>query len=238
MHKWIGTALEPHLGELKPVQQKELIESFVSLEKPTQLRYTRQQQRERALREAEASLTANATQNLPGDGRLKGPFIPGAAAEETEESPPDAYDFAEPQNILDRLPEAFYENLASSKWKERKEGALDPLLEMLKKTPKLQDANYDELVRQLSAKMSDANIACVIASAGCLECLARGLRTAFGRYKPLAFPLMLERCKEKKASVIDALANALDAICESVSLMAFQIVSLVTTETLENAPQF
>lgn len=209
LHRWLGAALDPSLSDLKPVQQKELTELFATEEKACQTRYTRAQQREKALKEAEASLNANHTEPLHSHEPL--------AELIEEDAPVDAYDLSEPQVILNRMPADFYDNLSSTKWKDRKELALDPLLEMLRKTPRLQDENYDELVRALAGRMPDANIACVISAAGCVEYLAKGLRQNFGRYKSTVMPPILERCKEKKASVIEALAAALDAIFESVS---------------------
>lgn len=207
----MGSALDPSLADLKPVQQKELAESFVDEMKPVQTRFTRTQQRERALKEAEASLTANDPMRPDGTNDEEG----GGVAE--EEPLIDAYDMAEPQQVLNRLPAGFYDNLASAKWKDRKELALDPLLEVLKVTPRVQDGNYDDLIRSLAGRMTDANIACVISAAGCIERLAKGLRQDFARYKSIALAPVLERCKEKKASVTDALAAALDAIFQSVS---------------------
>lgn len=211
LHRWLGSALDPHMADLKPVQQKELTESFAGEEKATQSRFTRVQQRERALRDAEATLTANQSEQTAADDVQQ--------HEEPESEAIDAYDLAEPQAILNKLPEGFYTHLASAKWKDRKEMALDPLLETLKRSPRIQDANYDELVRALAGRMTDANIACVISAAGCIEYLAKGLRQDFGRYKIAAMPPILERCKEKKVSVTDALGAALDNILLSVGVL-------------------
>lgn len=213
LHRWLGSALDPCLSDLKPVQQKELAELFSNEEPPSQTRFTRLQQRDRALKEAEASLTANDAVKASANDA-------SAGIQQDDDMTADAYDLSEPQNILDRLPADFYVNLASAKWKERKELALDPLLDILKKTHRLQDGNYDELVRSLAGRMTDANIACVISASGCIEALAKGLRQNFARYKPATVPLILERCKEKKVSVTDALGRALDAILQSVSPQA------------------
>jgi cytoskeleton-associated protein 5 len=186
-----------------------LNESFAGEEKPTQTRLTRAQQRERALKEAEASLEGTIKENGEG-GEARAGDVPDEEAE--------PMDFSDPVSILDKLPPDFYDMLASTKWKERKELALEPLLEILKKSPKIVDANYDELVRALAGRMSDANIVCVIAAANCIECIAKALKTAFSRYKPMTVPPILERCKEKKQSVTDALAAALDAAAASVSV--------------------
>ena len=231
LHRWLGAALDPHLSDLKPVQIKELNESFVNEEKPEQTRFTRTQQRDRARKEAEASLSggATATNGNAGDEDAADP-------EEEEVEVVDAFDFAEPANILDKLPDGFYENLSSSKWKDRKEVALDPLLEMLRKFPRLQDGSYDELVRSLAGRMTDANIACVISAAGCLEHLAKGLRVSFARYKTAVIPPLLERCKEKKASVTDALGSALDATFASLASIS-EITEDITTFSKHKNPQ-
>lgn len=215
LHRWLGPALDAHLADLKPVQQKELAEAFAGESLPTQTRFTLVQQREKALQEAEAALTANEAGTMGTEEK-------SPVDNEPEDIQVDGYDLADPQPVLNKLPQAFYENLSSAKWKDRKELALDPLLETLRRTPRIEDANYDDLVRALAGRMTDANIACVISAAGCLECLAKGLRQDFARYKSTAISPVLERCKEKKASVTDALAAALDAIFQSVSLAYVQ----------------
>lgn len=65
---------------------------------------------------------------------------------EVEET--DAFDFADPVDITEKLPGNFYELLASKKWQERRE-ALDALLEKAK-TPKILDKDYTELLAALA----------------------------------------------------------------------------------------
>jgi hypothetical protein len=127
----------------------------------------------------------------------------------------DPYDLAEPVDVLAKLPPDFYDKLASSKWKERKEEALDPLLSVVN-VVRIKDGHLDELVRSLAGRMSDNNIACVTVAAQCLECLAKGLRSSFAKYKGSVVPPVLEKLKEKKQSVVDALAATLDAVFDSV----------------------
>jgi cytoskeleton-associated protein 5 len=50
-----------------------------------------------------------------------------------------------------------------------------------------------------------------------VEALAKGMMTAFGRYRETVVPLMLERLKERKASVTDTIGAALDAVFHTVS---------------------
>lgn len=63
----------------------------------------------------------------------------------------------------------------------------------------------------------DANVVCVMLAAGCLENLAKGLRQDFARYREGTVAAILSRTKEKKANVLEALGNALDAIFHTVS---------------------
>lgn len=76
-------------------------------------------------------------------------FILGVEEDEEVEDAPvvDAYDLADPVDILSKLPKDFYEKLEAKKWQERKE-ALE-LLEGLVKVPKLENGEYGDLVRAL-----------------------------------------------------------------------------------------
>lgn len=125
---------------------------------------------------------------------------------------------AEPVDIIPKLPSSLKTNLASSKWKERKE-VLDELLALLNATPRIKDSSeYGELARSLAVCIQkDANINCVMTAAGCMEGLAKGLMGAFGRFRESVVGPMLERLKERKANVTDAIGAALDAVFLTVS---------------------
>lgn len=69
----------------------------------------------------------------------------------------------------------------------------------------------------------DANINCVIVAANCLEHLAKGMGTPFGRYREAIVPLMLARLKERKANVTDAIGGALDALFATVQLLLLRL---------------
>lgn len=206
LYRYIGSAIDTHLSELKPVQIKELNESFADLDAKgegkgtgVQSRFTRSQQREQQVKEAEGTLS-------------------GGAEEQEDEEPAAEHfemDLAEPVNVYSKIPAGFFEKVASSKWKERKEEALDPLLAVVS-VPKIVDADFGELIRVLAGRMGDANIACVISAAGCIEALAKGLKENFAKYKGTVLGPMMEKLKEKKQSVLDALASALDAVFLSV----------------------
>lgn len=122
-------------------------------------------------------------------------------------------------DLRKKLPAGFFDHLASTKWKERKEEALDPLLTTLTSTPKLSEEDYTDILAALAKRMTDANVACVTVAAQCIAGIANGLKSGFARYKSTVVPPLLERLKEKKQSVVDALAAALDATGRSVWLL-------------------
>ncbi|PLW13944.1 hypothetical protein PCASD_19944 [Puccinia coronata f. sp. avenae] len=174
IYQFLGAALEPSLSGLKPVQVKELQDSFATLDAegkgkgtgiPT--RETTGQMRDRLQREAQAALKENDPTDDDADDDAA--HDRQALDEPPDDDDIDPYDLADPIAILDQIPSGFYEHLASSKWKERKEEALDPLLAILKPAIKIKNDHYDELVKALAGRMADANILCVIGAANCLR---------------------------------------------------------------------
>jgi len=150
--------------------------------------------------------------------RLVTLFVPTLDLILAVEAPPDARETAEVVDIATKLPPSFQTNLKSSKWKERKE-ALDDLHTLLIATPRIKDAaEFSELTRSLASCIAkDANINCVIVAANCLEEMAKAMIDTFAKYRESVIPLMLERLKERKANVTDAIGAALDAVFATVS---------------------
>ena len=131
----------------------------------------------------------------------------------------------EPVDIVPKIPSNMQAGLSSSKWKERKE-ALDDLLALLNATPRIKEAQeLSDVAKALAGRMTDANINCVIAAANCMEALAKGLMGSFARFREMVVPSMIERLKERKANVTDAIGNALDAVFSTVSSQNFNIIS-------------
>ncbi|KAG0644389.1 armadillo-type protein [Tuber brumale] len=193
LYKWLKDAMKPmFFNDLKPVQQKELEEAFekVKDESPKQ---------ERLLRSQQATTGGEEEQG-----------------EEEVEAEVDAFDLAEPVDVLSKLPSEFQEMIASTKWKDRKD-ALESLFALLN-VPRIRDGDFNEIIRALAKSMKDANVVVVTVAANCVELLANGLRKAFGRYRSSIMTPILERLKEKKPTVVEALAKALDAIFGATSL--------------------
>jgi cytoskeleton-associated protein 5 len=118
--------------------------------------------------------------------------------------------FVEPVDIMPKIPQDFHTHISSSKWKDRKE-TLDAVFEVVKVTPRIVDADgISDIVRALANRMSDANINVVMVAASVVGALAKGIGKPFAKFKNIVVPPMLERLKERKQSVIDALSAGLD----------------------------
>ncbi|KAH7149041.1 armadillo-type protein [Dactylonectria estremocensis] len=202
LYRWLREAMKPMFwGELKPTQQTDLEAQFekVKVEAPPK--------QERLLRSQQEAI-ANAPAG--GDDYAE----EGEEPEEAEEV--DAFDLAEPQDISKKIPPNFSDMLASSKWKDRKE-AVDGLHQALN-VPRIKDSDFSEVSRGLAKCMKDANVAVVTQAALCIQSLATGLRKGFGKYRTTVMQPIMDRLKEKKVTVAEALGGALDAVFMSTDL--------------------
>ncbi|XP_066503384.1 cytoskeleton-associated protein 5-A-like isoform X2 [Hoplias malabaricus] len=206
VYRWIRDALRPPLQNINSVLLKELEEEWAKLptSAPRQSRFLRSQQDLRAKFEQQQ-------QNGGGDE--------GDDGEDSEEAAPavDAYELLEAVEILSKLPKDFFEKIEAKKWQERKE-ALDAL-ESLTKNPKLESGEYGDVVKALNKVIGkDSNVMLVTIAAKCVAGLAAGLRKKFAVYAGHLVPTILEKFKEKKAQVVQALQEAVDAVFLSTTL--------------------
>lgn len=198
-YRWLKEAMKPLFwNDLKPVQQTDLDKLFEKVKDeppPKQERLLRSQQ---AAREVAAA---------------------GPGGEEEEEEEEDAAIDLEPEfeavDVFPNIPKDYNERLSSSKWKDRKE-ALDEVHKALNH-PRIAEGPFDDLVRGFAKSMKDANIAVVIVAANCVELLAKGLKKSFAKYRKDIMSPMMERLKEKKQTVTDAIGAALDAVFASTN---------------------
>lgn len=220
----MGPAIEPWLAELKPVQVKELKDAFDAMEKDGKGKGSIKQDRMTRSQAREAEKAAES-----GEVEASGEGDAAAGTEcflntlhrhliSSSEELLDPRAFAEPVDITSKIPPSA--QLSSSKWKERKE-AMDDFVSVLKATPKIKEAQeYLDLAKTLAATIpKDSNINCVISAANCIEGMALGLGPFFGRSRETIVPLMLERLKERKVSVTDAIGAALDAVFTCVGVI-------------------
>ena len=199
-YRWLKDAMKPLFwNELKPVQQQDLEKLFEKAkEEPPP-------KQERLLRSQQAAAA-------PAGGDTD-------VVEEQDNNEAAAIDL-EPEyeavDVMPKIPKDLQERLGSTKWKDRKE-ALDDLLKVIDH-PFIKEGSFDDILRSLAKAMKDANIMVVITAANCVEAFAKGLRKAFGKYRTIVEAPMLDRFKEKKQSVTDAIGAALDAVFMSTSL--------------------
>ena len=162
---------------------------------------------------------ANGVFAPPGDGSTPMDVDGDVDAHLTATAPaslPDAYEFADPESVLDKLEKApaekeqpkFWDAIVSSKWKERL-GALSQL-RALADHPKLACGEYGELARALKKVVTkDSNVACVGEACAAAGALAKGLRREFRSEARLLLPGMLDKLKDKNAGVLAKNRDAL-----------------------------
>ncbi|KAM3584347.1 hypothetical protein VKS41_003168 [Umbelopsis sp. WA50703] len=209
LYRWIGPAVNQFLSELKPVQVKELEESFSQLpqEKAVPVRLLRSQQE---------LVQANSENNADDDVEMD-----DEAAQQDDEEDTSGLDLVDPVDILSKLPQDFFELLTSKKWQERKE-ALEQLLAAAK-TPKIAEREYSELMSALAK------------ATNCIEEIANGLRQSFHRYKGTVLPPLIDKLKERKPQVLEQLFNAAAAV---FAVIAFEeVVEEVTSGAKHKNPQ-
>ncbi|XP_043494004.1 protein mini spindles isoform X1 [Polistes fuscatus] len=218
MYRWIGVPLKQQLNTLKPVHITELETEFNNLgnEKAVPKRYLKSQKPK----------TTCVIDPIMGDDSE------GEKEEIDRDVAPDIdpYELLNPVDILSKLPKDFYENLEAKKWQERKQ-ALE-ILEKLVSNPKLESGDYGEVVKALKRVISkDTNVLVVALAGKCLTGLATGLRKRFQSYAISCLAAILEKFREKKQNVVQALREAADAIFGSVTI---DLILEDTLAALEN----
>lgn len=223
LYKWLGDSYcDVLFPSLKEIQQKDLRKSFDEVKgvPPQQLRLLRSQQAAAAAAAA-ASASANETQDVDMDG------VSGNPEDEEE------MDFTDPVDVASKIPEDLYTKLDSKLWKERK--AVLEELELVLNVPKMVNSDFGELSRALAKCMKDANIMVVTLAAQCVTHLAQGLKSDFQRYVDTILSPTLERTKERKQTVLDALNTALDAMFKTTTLS--NILASILELTEHKTPQ-
>ncbi|TID14618.1 ARM repeat-containing protein [Venturia nashicola] len=195
LYRWLREAMKPLFwNDLKPVQQTDLEKLFEKVkDEPAP-------KQERLLKSQQAILDV-----APIAGTEEGVY-----EDEDEEVAIDLEPEYVAVDVMSKIPKDLQERLSSSKWKDRKD-ALDDLYTAIN-YPKIDDGQFGDIMQSLAKCMKDANIAVVTIAAGCIEIFARGLMKGFAKYRGTVMGAMMERLKEKKQAVTDALGLALDAV--------------------------
>ncbi|XP_034937769.1 protein mini spindles isoform X2 [Chelonus insularis] len=217
IYRWVGAPLKQQLNTLKPVQMTELEAEFAKLNntKAHPTRYLRSQKPQKVTIET-TSVGDEDVDNDEDDDEADGNDV-------------DPYELIDPVDILSQLPKDFYEKVEAKKWQERKE-ALEQL-ENLTKNPKLESGDYGDVVRVLKKVIAkDSNVVVVTIAGKCLAGLAGGLKKRFQPYASACLPVVLEKFREKKPTVVTVLREAADAIFHSTTIDVILEDSLAALE--------
>ncbi|KAJ2784578.1 hypothetical protein H4R18_001043 [Coemansia javaensis] len=205
LYRWVGPAILPSLQDLPPVLLKELEAQFAAVAgdpPPQQARLLRSQQDQP---EPEPAQAQRQQSRRAGNDDDDGADAGGGGGGEI-----DPWDLADPVDIVGRLPDGFHALMGSAKWKERKEAA-EQLHETLRKTVRLQmSGGTGDVIQELGKKIGDTNINVATLAIQCLGRFAAGLRQAFAPYVQSTLPALVEKSKERKQSVVDAIRATAD----------------------------
>ncbi|GAB4826923.1 Protein MICROTUBULE ORGANIZATION 1 [Ancistrocladus abbreviatus] len=135
----------------------------------------------------------------------------------SEESAPDVpqqvdeYELVDPVDILTPLEKSgFWDGVKAAKWSERKEAVAE--LTKLASTKRIAPGDFTEVCRMLKKLITDVNIAVAVEAIQAIGNLARGLRTHFSGNSRFLLPVLLEKLKEKKPTLTEALNQTLQAM--------------------------
>uniref|UniRef100_A0A0R3RZR1 TOG domain-containing protein n=1 Tax=Elaeophora elaphi TaxID=1147741 RepID=A0A0R3RZR1_9BILA len=118
-------------------------------------------------------------------------------------------------DITGDLPPGFFETIRSAKWDERRD-VLSALIDSLSRHSSINPkVKYNEIVSELKLiLLKDSNINVVILALRALTAFVKGLRRNFMKYIPMVLLHILEKFKEKKAVVKEAVMECLSLVAE------------------------
>lgn len=211
IRSYIGDAFDTVVfPKIKPIQQKDLTALFVKIDqKPTPTR---------KLYEEEQRMLEMAGSN--GDDVEMTDIIYTSK----EDLKIDPYDLETPVDVLSKIPSNLSERLSSSIWKDRVE-VLEEITKIFK-VVRIEHDDFSYFISLMATCLKDANLQVVTLACGILTDLANGLKTNFGKYVSTLVNPLLERTKEKKKSVVDALNTVLD-LCFKYGLFNDIIDSII-----------
>ncbi|XP_019426639.1 PREDICTED: protein MOR1-like [Lupinus angustifolius] len=162
---------------------------------------------------------------------------PGPSEESGNDAPTeiDQYDLVDPVDILTPLEKSgFWEGVKATKWSERKEAVAE--LTKLASTIRISPGDFSEVCRTLKKLITDVNIAVAVEAIQAIGNLARGLRTHFSASSRFLLPVLLEKLKEKKPTLSEALTQTLQAMHKAGCISLIEVVEDVKAATKNKVP--
>lgn len=226
------------LDNLKPIQQRDLDNAFHKvMDQPAETKrlFDWKKKELLALERSKAASAADATTaqcnsgnnsrsgsqggTLDKDGDtlmemdLRGPY----KAKSRHTNNVDPFTLLPEETILDKLVEGFDARITSTVWKERVEVLEEFYEQVLNKTKRIKykGQDYSSLLQTYASIISkDANVQAVTLAAQSVTQICSKLKLPgfVKNYAMIVFPVLLERTKEKKHSVITAIKECLQTI--------------------------
>ncbi|CAA2988094.1 MOR1 isoform X2, partial [Olea europaea subsp. europaea] len=213
-NRWLEATGEEQARQTgKRAEKKELEAELVNVigtAKPT--RKIRSEQGKEPEQEAVSDVAGSGpSEELAADGKIL--LIPEVI---------DEYELVDPVDILTPLEKlGFWDGVKASKWSERK-GVSE--LTKLASTKRIALGDFTEICRTLKKLITDVNIAVAVEAIQAIGNLASGLRTHFSGNSRFLFPVLLEKLKEKKPTLKEALTQTLQAMHKAGCLNLADIV--------------
>uniref|UniRef100_A0A1J3JK11 Protein MOR1 n=1 Tax=Noccaea caerulescens TaxID=107243 RepID=A0A1J3JK11_NOCCA len=171
---------------------------------------------------------AEVSSDVVGDGPSEEPVAD--APQEIDE-----YDLMDPVDILTPLEKSgFWDGVKATKWSERKEAVAE--LTKLASTKKIAAGDFSEICRTLKKLITDVNLAVAVEAIQAIGNLARGLRTHFSASSRFMLPVLLEKLKEKKPTVAEALTQTLQAMYKAGCLNLVDFIEDVKAAVKNKVP--
>lgn len=147
----------------------------------------------------------------------------------------DDYDLMDPVEILGPLQKTtFWEGYKATKWSERRDAVAE--LTKLASARRLAVGDYVEVSRILKKLITDVNLAVAVEAVQAAGNLARGLRKDYSGGSRLLLPLLLERLKEKKAVMVEAVMETLRTMHKSGCFALGDVIEEVKVATKNKVP--
>ncbi|XP_057833318.2 protein MOR1-like isoform X1 [Cryptomeria japonica] len=147
----------------------------------------------------------------------------------------DEYDLVDPVDILTSLEKSgFWEGVKAAKWSERRDAVAE--LTKLASVKKIAPGDFTEVCRTLKKLITDVNLAVGVEAVQATGNLAKGLRKDFGGGSRLLLPILLDKLKEKKAVMSDALTQTLQAMHKAGCLSLIDVIEDVKLASKNKVP--
>ncbi|KAG0539891.1 hypothetical protein BDA96_03G361300 [Sorghum bicolor] len=147
----------------------------------------------------------------------------------------DEYDLVDPVDILTPLEKSgFWDGVKATKWSERRDAVAE--LTKLASAKKIAHGDFHEISRTLKKLITDVNLAVAVEATQAIGNLARGLRAHFSGNARMLLPVLLEKLKEKKPTMAEALNQTLQAMHKSGCFTLIDVIEDVRVAVKNKVP--